>query len=86
MTKIISAPLAQVYTGGNGHCEYLVDGDDLQARADAVCDKDWLAAGRQAEIRSRDLRLWGVQFSDGGRVDMVFDSLSAAERYVARCA
>ena len=87
MTKaqIITGPLAEVYTGSNGYCEYLVDGDDIQQRADAVCDKYWLKAGRKAEIRARNLPLWGIQFSQGSKIDVVFTSLEAANRYLSQC-
>lgn len=83
--QIVHGPLAKVYTGKNAVCDYLVEGDDLQERADAICDKFWLAAGRRAEIRERNLSLFGVRFSDNGPIYEVFTSLEAAERYVRQC-
>jgi len=87
MTKaqIITGPLAKVYVGGNGHCEYMVDADDLQQRADAICEGTWIAAGHKAEIRERNLPFWGIQFSQGGKIDMVFTSLKAAQSYLNQC-
>ncbi len=87
MTKIqiIDGPFAKVYAGGNAVFEYLREGDDLQERADAICDRFWLAAGHSAEIKERNLPLFGVALAGDDRPFEVFTSRAAAERYASLC-
>lgn len=83
---IFEGPFAEVYVGGNCVTEYIADGDDLMERANAIRDEYWAKAGHDAQIKRRNLPLYGIGFIEVGYPvsGWMYTSREAAERALAR--
>ena len=79
--EIISGEFAEVFTG-NGTYGWLVEGDDVQARANANIDPYWLTEGRDCPIMQRHVP--GHALAVDGEVKVMYTSREAAERGLAR--
>lgn len=82
MTKatVVPGPFALV-TSGNTTTSYLIDGEDIQARADAAKDPYW---GQGSTVLKRGLPGYGVQVEGCRYIEDVYTTAEAAERAIQR--
>lgn len=76
MAKIIPGPFA-VVTSGNCTRSFMLDGDDIQTRADAAMDKYW---SDTATVVSRGIQGFGVQIEGSDYIVDVYTTEDAAKR------
>lgn len=77
---ILSGTFAQVFAG-NGNYDWLVEGDDIQQRANANINPYWMTPGRDCPIAQRNVE--GHALVADGRVVVLYKTREHAERALA---
>jgi hypothetical protein len=86
MTKptIVSGKFARVFAG-NGNWDWLPEGDDLQARANANINPYWMTPGRDCPLGERNVDGHALAYDLGTKtVYVLYTSREAADRAAQR--
>jgi hypothetical protein len=76
--SIIPGPFALV-TSGNCTTSYMLDGDDIQERANAAMNRYW---GDTAQVHKRGIPGWGILIDGHHYVVSVYTTREAAESHL----
>ncbi|GKS87140.1 hypothetical protein AVMA1855_23330 [Acidovorax sp. SUPP1855] len=79
IATIVPGPFA-VVSSGNCTNSYMLDGDDIQARADAAMDSYWATT---SQVIHRDIAGFGIQVEGSPYIAEVYTTQEAAERALA---